>query len=81
MADGVDDAAMYRVGVREHLEGVRELNFATFAGAHSALVRICDYHTNIVRIEKDGRNRSDFQSGGPVTIKEYAPDLWCAAGP
>ena len=33
---------------------VFDLSVATFAGAHSALVRICDYHTNIVRIEKDG---------------------------
>ena len=33
---------------------VFDLVVTTFAGDHSAMVRIRDYHTNIVRIEKDG---------------------------
>lgn len=33
---------------------VFDLAVTTFAGGSSAMVRICDYHTNIVRIEKDG---------------------------
>lgn len=35
---------------------ILDIQVEVFAGASSALVRIVNYHTNIVRIDKDGRN-------------------------
>ena len=43
---------------------VFDIVLSAFAGEHSSVVRIFDYHTNIVLIEKDGQILHDSRCGG-----------------
>ncbi|MDO4478111.1 MAG: L-serine ammonia-lyase, iron-sulfur-dependent, subunit alpha [Lachnospiraceae bacterium] len=53
---------------------VFDITVKAYAGAHESLVRICDYHTNIVRLEKDGEVLFEIDPEVSKPVKEERVD-------